>query len=343
MSGYLMRLATRGRQSSEMQSMQPFVRTSSPVAEHDQRIGMRGSFEGFEPSEASFAEVGSEVGAEQGDVLQPPASPSVMTVSETGRVTVQRKMASPPAATAGPATPNARAFTGRFFDRESLKQETWMPAYAGMTGRREAHRFRHSRESGNPESQERQGLEKKPTLMSNAWGVAAATNTQMQARVQSPSSGAGAPNLTDAYDVPVSSSAPPMRSPASSTGGIHPEALGLGDSQTGSTSHRFDPGAVHTRSLRQTQQVDSTRLEPSPDALAEHFKPPLERASEPSADANEGPRVVIGRINVEVVPPPAVQPSTAASRSGPLTAASVSVIGPLGGGIRPSQRLSLRY
>src|SRR5262249_48685443 len=110
------------------------------------------------------------------------------------------------------------------------------------------------------------------------------------------------PDLADAYDVPVSSSAPPKDSleknvvadvewSASSTGGIHP-ALGLGDSQTGSASRRFDPGAVHTRSIRQTRQVDSTRLEPSPGALAEHFKPPLERTSEPSADTKEGPRVV---------------------------------------------------
>jgi hypothetical protein len=36
-----------------------FVRTTSPVAEHDQRIGMM-RFEGFEFGEASVAEGGSE-------------------------------------------------------------------------------------------------------------------------------------------------------------------------------------------------------------------------------------------------------------------------------------------
>ena len=35
MSGYLMRLAMRGHETSEAQSMQPFVRTTSPVAERD--------------------------------------------------------------------------------------------------------------------------------------------------------------------------------------------------------------------------------------------------------------------------------------------------------------------
>ena len=53
MSGYLIRLVMRGRETSETQSMQPFVRTTSPVAERDQRIGMVG-FEGFELGEASL-------------------------------------------------------------------------------------------------------------------------------------------------------------------------------------------------------------------------------------------------------------------------------------------------
>ena len=93
MSGYLMRLVTRGRETSA-QPVQPFVRSTSPVAERDQRIGMMG-FEGFE-----FGEAGLETGAEQGDILQPPVPPSVRTAGETGIATIQRKMAGPPAGTA---------------------------------------------------------------------------------------------------------------------------------------------------------------------------------------------------------------------------------------------------
>jgi hypothetical protein len=275
MSRYLMRLATRGREAA---SMQPSVRTSSPVAEHDQRIGMAG-FEGFEVGEASTGEWESEAGAEQGDILESPMPPTITTAGETGVTTAQRKIASSPAGTTG----------------------------------------------------------------STARGEAAAADAQTQARVQSWSRGAGAPDLADAHDVSLSPSGPSIRSPASSTGTIHSEALSIGDLQTGSASRRFGPGDMHTRSIRQTRQVDSTHLEPSPGALAEHFKPPSERAGEPSTDAHEGPRIVIGRINVEVVPPPAAPPSTAASRPGPLTAASASVIGPLSGGIRPSLRLSLRH
>jgi len=281
MSGYLTRLAMRGRETGEMQSMEPSVRSTSPVAEHDRRTGMTG-FEGFEPGEASLAEVGSEPGPEQGDILPPPAPPSAMTAGGTRIATVQRQVASPLAGMAGPAASTAR-------------------------------------------------------------GEVAAADAQTQARVQSPSSGAGALDRADAHDVSLSPSGLPVRSPASSADGIHPEELSLGDSQTGNAARRFGPGAVHTRSIRQTRQVDSTRLEPLPGALAEHFKPLLERAGEPGADADEGPRVVIGRINVEVVPPPARPPSTAAPRPGPLTAASVSVIGPLGGGVSSNLRLSLRH
>lgn len=270
-------LVMRGRETNGPQSMQPFVRSTSPVAERDQRIGMMG-FEGFELGDASFAEAGPEAGAGQADVFQPPL-PSITTAGDIGGATIQRKMASRPAATAGPATSNARR-------------------------------------------------------------VVAVAEAQMPARIQSRSCGIGAPDLAETHDVPVSPLAP---SPTSSTGVKHPDVRSLGDSQTGNASRQFGPSAVHTRSIRQARQVDSTRLEPSPSALAEHFKPPVERASEPSVDTNEGPRIVIGRINVEVVPPPAAPQSTAAPRPGPLTAASVSVIGPLGGGIRPNLRLSLRH
>ena len=116
-----------------------------------------------------------------------------------------------------------------------------------------------------------------------------------------------------------------------------------GSSQARSASRGVGYGAVRTRSLQQARQADSNFLEPLPYALAEHIEQTPTGSSMSTGDAGESPRIVIGRINVEVVPAPAAQPRTTAPRPGPLTAASVSVIGPLGGGIRPNLRLSLRH
>ena len=87
-----------------------------------------------------------------------------------------------------------------------------------------------------------------------------------------------------------------------------------------------------------------TRLEPTPRAI---LSPPREPASsedfQSSDRIEQEPRVVIGRINVEVVPPAAETKTTAPPRPGPLTAESVSVIGPLSRRVGSSLRLNLKY
>ena len=96
---------------------------------------------------------------------------------------------------------------------------------------------------------------------------------------------------------------------------------------------------------RRSAEADPPFLEPSPRAitLAQHRDAISPEAVESVGRPDQGPRVVIGRINVEVVPPPAEPKTSTASRPGPLTAASASVIGPLTGGIRSNLRLSLRH
>jgi hypothetical protein len=267
---------------------------------------------GLELGALPLAEAAPEVRFEQESALQPPLPPDIPTAGDADEVRVQRKMANPTAAaTAGPATPNAR--------RVAAAAEAQMQSPIQPSGSR--------------------------AIRSVAPAPSRTRSMSNRAKqLGASSSGAGAPDLADAQGVPVSpSTPPPIVSPASSTGGIHPEALSVGDSQTGNASRPFGPAAGHTRSIRQARPIDSTRLDPSPQALAARSEPTPEDASVSTAEAGEGPRVVIGRINVEVVPPSATPPSTAAPRPGPLTAASVSVIGPLGGGIRPSLRLSLRH
>jgi hypothetical protein len=64
-------------------------------------------------------------------------------------------------------------------------------------------------------------------------------------------------------------------------------------------------------------------------------------AKEPAEDRE--PRIIIGRINVEVIPAVPEPPKTEPFRPKPVTAASASVIGPLSSSIRASRLLSLRY
>jgi hypothetical protein len=267
--------------------MQPLVRSTSPVAERDQRIGMIG-FEGFELGESSLAETGSETGFEQDGALQPPLPGEFPAAHEAGEATVQRKTASPVDALAGLAGPIPPRSNG---------VGTRVQGDAQPTGARKAARH----------------IERLVPSLSSA-------------------------------DAPGQAGAHRDDWPVTSPGGTGAEAPSPASSLIHSESRHFGRGtAVQTRSIRHARQADSTRLEPSARALDEHSEPAPMDSSRYTAGTGEGPRLVIGRINVEVVPPPVVQPSTAASRPGPVTAASVSVIGPLGGGVRPSLRLSLRH
>jgi hypothetical protein len=97
--------------------------------------------------------------------------------------------------------------------------------------------------------------------------------------------------------------------------------------------------------LRRPSVTSPQLLEPLPRAItAPQQRESIAPDGAASSDETEqGPRVVIGRINVEVVSPPVEPKTSATSRPGPLTAESVSVIGPLSRGVRSNLRLSLRH
>ena len=98
------------------------------------------------------------------------------------------------------------------------------------------------------------------------------------------------------------------------------------------------------RNIDARRMETTPRLEPLPrsaEALSAMSTGSTERTAEPDAPA--APSLTIGSINVEVVPP-AVEPAPAPpAQQGPLTAASVSVIGPLSPRVRGHRHSSLRY
>jgi hypothetical protein len=98
-------------------------------------------------------------------------------------------------------------------------------------------------------------------------------------------------------------------------------------------------------SFAKSGEASPTRLEPTPRVILSPGprEPTLYDAFQTSDRIEQEPRVVIGRINVEVVQPAGEIKTTAPPRPGPLTAESVSVIGPLSRRVGSSLRLNLKY
>jgi hypothetical protein len=302
MSEYLKRLVTRTRM---VQPMQPFVRSTSPVAERDQRIGMT-DFEGFELDDPASARSDSEPGFEQGDALQASMPSEITPTSAPNGAVVQRKVASPAASPPTPATQPVRdlnASSARMED--GIRPDEQRPDSIATPSPSD---FVPS--SGSPMTDE-------PLPVQQSWAV------------------------PESPPLSVENVAADFEGPGSSAGDARVEAPSPSSSEARDGERHLDRGAVHTQPAQRARKVSPPRLEPLARNFAEQIGPLPVGASVPAADADESPHVSIGRINVEVVSPPTAQPSPAAPR--PLTAASVSVIGPLSGGVRPNLRLSLRH
>ena len=100
MSEYLSRLATRARGSNETQPLRPFVRSTSPIAAHDQRIGLTVA-EGFEalgalPDQTRSASTAGSLGE-----FETGGRPGVEPGNGRGEMTVQRKVAASAVGQAG--------------------------------------------------------------------------------------------------------------------------------------------------------------------------------------------------------------------------------------------------
>ena len=306
MSEYLTRLVTRARESDARQLLRPSVRSSSPIAAHDQRIGMTVA-ESFESVGAPPDPTRSEGATGSLGEFETATRPGVEPGSGTGETTIQRKITASAFGQAGSAPHTATAG----------------PAAAGDTlpspGSTEA-------KTPLPELAVKSGADVRGATDENEFNepLAPWDTTRIE-----PSS--NFPKMSAGGDEPPGSAAESAR-----TDDRRSDSLAIHD-----TIREASQVNVHTRSTRQKSEIDSPRLEPKMPVFIDGVEPSPGDSAASSAAVDYGPRVVIGRINVEVVPP-AVQQGTSAPRSGPLTAASVSVIGPLGG-IRPNMRLSLRY
>jgi hypothetical protein len=322
-SEYLTRLTTRARESDGMKLLQPSVRSTSPIAEHDQRIAMAPTEE-FELVGAPPDRTGSESAVANLGEFQIERRAGIKPENGIGETTAQRKIAAPAVGKAGPFLPTAqvgrpaasgwmssdvdKAVLGIPGSQKSslpgaveVKSRIPEPAASGGTAVRGAPNQHESDEPLAPRA---------TTLIERNWSF-----PKMK-------SGDGEPSQSSAEQARLDTRLP--------------DSLGTHDA-----TRQAVQVSVHARSIRQQTEIDSPRLEPKARVAVDHFESSPAGAAAFSAAADESPRIVIGRINVEVVPPAAQQVATAPGPR-PLTAAAVSVIGPLGG-VRPNMRLSLRY
>jgi hypothetical protein len=285
LSGYLKRVASRGL-GAQAAPVVPLVRSRSPIAEEDQRVGMPGfvrpDLGNAESIEATLEDTGASAG-----LPSLMASPPLLTASGV----VQRKAA-------------GTAIGGKF----------------GMSG------------------------------SADAGAVIGASPARKPHADIAPSNLSPESTLRDS--VVIDADQPTgLKQAQGLPGGIREIAS---DMRVDTELRRVEPllpsrpndvRAEEQAGQRRAVEGDSPLLEPSPRATI--LQTPQESISsgllEPAEKREREPRVVIGRINVEVVPPLAEPKTSAVSRPGPLTAESVSVIGTLTRSVRSSRRLSLKY
>jgi hypothetical protein len=316
---YLRRLVTRSDAGAD--AMRPVVRSTSPIADEDQRIGAPG-FDGLTVGAAAPVETGLDAHAVPTGDVRPP-SPSILpSAAKAGGATVQRKMAGPQ-----------------------------RPSLAGTdTGRAAAASVR--RDSGQAPGSipdkvaEQPAWRQEPTALAPRASPTATPAgrveppTAVPANRVKPRTPTSADLVSDPEPAAVSFNRPREIAPQPTISARRSQADEVASAPASSAP-------IETpRSLpRRFGEVGPPPLEPSHrplDALRQ--RQPTSRETVASAGEREqGPRVVIGRINVEVVPTPSEPRPAAAPAPRPLTAESVSVIGPLGGNDRPGLRFSLRH
>jgi hypothetical protein len=105
------------------------------------------------------------------------------------------------------------------------------------------------------------------------------------------------------------------------------------------------PKSLAADSWDSKEEAETPLLEPTPPQApaASARTSAQDQTDAPEEVEDRGPRIVIGRINVEVIPATPEPLKTEPARPKPLTAAAASVIGPLSNGVRSGRLLSLRY
>jgi hypothetical protein len=311
MTQYLQRLATRNLNGAGLAPSMP--RSMSPIAEEDQRVGMQG-FEDFQFGAAAATEGGLE--------------DTIRTAGDLPRI-AQRKINNP--ISAGKSAPQNSTDAGPRMIGDAGPRVIGDEASTALSPAKI--------QFSDLDVPKRHFYERVPAPDKRPDGqideIVVSPHSQATGPRQSRDKRIVAGEITPNADPPAHWSASP-RTTATSSYSVE------GSDEGGAERDEIEASGSR---LRRPSVASPQLLEPSPRAItSQQQREPLSPDGDASSDETEhSPRVVIGRINVEVVSPPAEPKTSATSRPGPLTAESVSVIGPLSRGVRSNLRLSLRH
>ena len=371
MSRYLSRLSMRTQIARQSQVLQPFVRSTSPVADRDQRIGMAG-FEEIQFGVAPHAELNSDLAPDrldsdvgvQADEAAPVSMPlRIRAANNSAPATVQRKIANSTADLTPPTS--AKSATSA----ANIAAASTHPAM-------ETTIIQPSVSSSSRPEQFIGALGTPPNLSeSGNWGQAVTESSRLSRsaeREESPSSSQmdqplyfpqpqsflGQTPETPEVSATVETHNPEILDGSVIASGNHntklasPSAVPTADSLAAipdsgtflsrNTAQLAERNKLPPRLVELAQPADTPSLEPSTRTLANASESSFEMTPFSRGTQRVSPQVVIGRINVEVIPPSASAQPAETSSSQPLTAASVSVIGSLGGRMQSNVRFSLR-
>lgn len=344
---YLNRLIRRTQGADQPQSLQPFVRSTSPIAEQDQRLGMAN----FDNSVFPVTEVGTGQDWREIEEGKETVTPEITPSRE---VTVQRKLASPetnslPSVYPSPGTrPGLKDKPLVGVKTEGNRSLAFRQEGLGEPSTPSNHQAQDSVQGDTPppsspvtkevSTQESEPVHSQPAVVrsqklsqhlegSESFAIASSkvtnvTQTTVDRERTNPRADANVPTAVPANPLVNLPNLEPLENQEVE-------------------QQRISSHGIHPRTVVPDFRNDIPQLEPSRRYLTNPNELPFEEATPLPRWRQESPQVVIGRVNVEVVSPPASE-GTAKPRSEPLTAASMSVIGSLGRGVSSNVRLSLR-
>lgn len=318
MSDYLGRLAAAASREDELA---PAMRSRSPIAEFDQRIALPG-FDALAGAGADHGADHEARGSAAPDLAAPggpaPLSPAAVTARAPSSHIQRRALPAPSRGPPTSAPPSAPASSSAL-----------RAAPASL---------------GRPASPEEVPAGAAPRRLSPTVEITTRPTTPTQAGADRPS---GSWPIADAEGSDGAERLAPLQ-PAGDSPSLRarPSVVSDGFGSPGpALPSEGHAEAVAVRPSQENPEVGFAGARLTPAAPEPHGLQPRERAPDfpPPPRPADPPRVVIGHLDIEVVPsaPPA-ETGSAGAAPRPLTAAAISQIGPLGSGIRSNQLLSLR-